>query len=199
VLLGLAGTAHAVEGAVTTSLISPSRHELLPTVGYQFGFGGAVGSPSGVKLAVDYAFRFHRLAWFDLQISNVFGFGPADGTCSADPLQRCYRGGWDFGVAAGVRWKLHPSPSVIVEVPLMAGVQVVYARDCGDTGAAVPVARPGVKAMYYVAPKLGLGGGIDVALGPAFHSAGSTICKSGGSYTSLYGAFSFSLGAEFLL
>ena len=173
----------------------PSRHELSVQVGYQAGFGGSLSSPSGLKITADYGFRFHRLAWFDLQLGNVFGVGSADGACSADPRSSCYRGGWDFNVSAGVRWKLKPTSSVAVEIPVLVGLSVLYQRDCGDNGAALPVLRPGVRAVYFLTPRVGLGAGVNLALGPAFHGGG---CGKT-SYTTLYGAFDFSLGAEFLL
>jgi len=180
---------------ISSGMTWPSRHELSVQVGYQAGFGGALASPSGLKVTADYGFRFHRLAWFDLQLGNVFGAGSADGVCSGDPRSTCYRGGWDFNVSAGVRVKLRPTPTVAVEIPVLVGVSVLYQRDCGDNGAALPVFRPGLRAVYFLTPRVGLGAGVNLAVGPAFHGGG---CGKS-SYTTLYGAFDFSLGAEFLL
>jgi len=75
--------------------VFPGKHELDAHLGYQAGFGGASQSqnPSGFKVTGEYAYRFHPLAWFDLQVSNVFGFGGAVGPCAGAAAVLCYRGG----------------------------------------------------------------------------------------------------------
>jgi hypothetical protein len=50
----------------------------------------------------------------------------------------------------------------------------------------------GVK--YFVTRSIGLGGGINFAVGPGFHQASDCL----NSYTDSYGAFDFQLGAEFI-
>src|SRR5438309_559241 len=85
--------------------IQPSRHEVSAHLGYTAGFGGEFGSPSGLKLTGNYAFKFHRIAWFDLELGNTFGFGGKDGPCVGAQSSSCYRGGWDFEIAAGTRLK----------------------------------------------------------------------------------------------
>jgi hypothetical protein len=184
--------------AVTRAAISESRHDLSAHLGYQAGFGMNFGSPSGIKLVADYSYRFHRLAWFNVELSNVFGFGGVDGRCVNSTDSLCYRGGWDFGVAAGVRLKFKTRVPLLVEVPLLLGVNVLYNRDCRDNGAAAPVVRPGVRATYFVTERIGLGAGMNFAFGPAFHSGGDAVCTTD-SKTGFYGAADFLLGAEFLL
>src|SRR6185369_8423728 len=85
--------------------IQPSRHEMSVQLGYATGFGGDFGSPSGLKITGDYAYKFHRIAWFDLQLGNTFGFGSKDGRCVGSTDSNCYRGGWDVEIAAGVKLK----------------------------------------------------------------------------------------------
>src|SRR5262245_46038007 len=78
--------------------VFPSKHELDAHLGYQAGFGGVFQNPSGFKLTGEYGYQFHPLAWFDLQVSNVFGFGSPVGPCSGAFGTQCYRGGWAFGL-----------------------------------------------------------------------------------------------------
>ncbi len=193
-----ASSARAEEAEVKRTFeIQPSRHELSVDLGYQAGFGGDFGSPSGMKITGDYAYRFHPIAWFDLQLSNTFGFGSKDGRCVNSVDSTCYRGGWDVGVAAGVRLKFKTRIPLLIEVPLLVGVDVLYNRNCGDNGAAV-VVRPGVRARYFLTPRIGLGAGINAAFGPGFHGSGNAVCTTN-SYTDFYGAFDFMVGAEFYL
>src|SRR5689334_15301248 len=70
--------------------LQPSRHELSAEIGYQAGFGGQLGSPSGLKITGDYAYKFHPIAWFDLQLGNTFGFGAKDGRCVNSFDSNCY-------------------------------------------------------------------------------------------------------------
>ena len=100
----VASVARADEAVEKRSFeIQPSRHELSVDLGYQAGYGGAYGNASGMKLTGDYAYKFHPIAWFDLQVGNVFGFGGKDGRCAGSFDSNCYRGGWDMSLAAGVR------------------------------------------------------------------------------------------------
>ena len=193
-----AGAARAEESEIKRPFeIQPSRHEMSVDLGYQAGFGGDFGSPSGLKITGDYAYRFHPIAWFDLQLSNTFGFGSKDGRCVNSLDANCYRGGWDLGIAAGVRLKFKTRVPLLIEVPLLVGVDVLYNRNCGDNGAAV-VVRPGVRARYFLTPRIGLGAGINAAFGPGFHNSGNAVCTTN-SYTDFYGAFDFMVGAEFYL
>lgn len=202
---GAASVARAEDAAATAQPttvskpfeVSMSRHEISAHVGYQAGFGGTFGSASGLKISGDYAYRFHRKVWFNLQVGNTFGFGASDGRCVNSFDSFCYRGGWDLSIAGGIRFKFQTRVPVIVEVPLLVGVDVLYNRNCGDNGAAV-VLRPGVRAKYFVTPRVGLGAAINFAFGPSFHGAGSTTCTAN-SYTGFYGAFDFMLGTEILL
>jgi hypothetical protein len=178
--------------------IHPSRHKMAAHVGYQAGFGGQFGSPSGLKLTIDYGYRFHRIAWFVLQVGNTFGFGDKDGPCVGATSSNCYRGGWDFGFAAGARLQFQTRVPVVIEVPILLGVQVLYNRNCGDNGAAFPVFKPGVRAKYFVHPRVGIGAGLNMAIGASHHGGGDWPCSSTG-YTDFYGAFDFSLGTEVIL
>lgn len=193
-----AARAEDAPGSVRKPLeISMSRHEIDAHIGYQAGFGGQLGSASGLKVSGDYAYRFHRRAWFNLQVGNTFGFGSRDGLCVGSVDSQCYRGGWDFSVAAGARLKFATRVPLLIEVPLLLGVEVLYNRNCGDNGAAV-VLRPGVRAKYFVTERIGLGAAINFAFGPSFHGGGAAVCTTN-SYTGFYGAFDFMLGTEILL
>src|SRR5262249_34533400 len=81
VALGAVAPAKADEAVQRSINIQPSRHELNVHLGYQAGFGGAFGSPSGLKLVADYAYKVQRFTWFNLQVGNTFGFGGHDGLC----------------------------------------------------------------------------------------------------------------------
>ena len=67
-------------------------------------------------------------------------------------------------------------------------------------GAVRALIARGCDAITIVPAFLGVGGAIDFAFGPNFHGAGAVLCGKGNdSYTDFYGAFTFSLGAEFIL
>jgi hypothetical protein len=178
----------------------PSKHALSTHMGWQAGFGGKYGSPSGFKLEADYAYRFHPMAWFNLRAANTFGVGGHEGLCAGSFTNYCYRGGWDFEISGGVELKF-PIKQIplVVEVPLLIGVDVLYNRDCGDNGAA-PVVRPGAGVKYFITQKIGLGAMFNFAFGPGIH--GSAAGCFGGrtdTYVDFYGAFDFLIGAEFIL
>ncbi len=174
----------------------PSKHEITANLGYQTGYGGTIANPSGFKLTADYAYQFHPIVWFDLQVNNVFGFGGAGGGCIATAATNCYySGGWGLELAGGVKLKFRTSIPLVVEVPLLIGATVLYNRECGDGGAAIAV-HPGAGLKYFVTNRIGLGIQVSTAVGPGFHS--TSKCH-GGSYTDFYGYFDFMAGAEFLL
>ncbi len=193
----------ALQGAARAEIqkdvpeVWPSKHELSAHLGYHLGFGGQVGDASGMKLMGEYAYRFQRVMWFDVQVNQVFGFGARDGACLQNPAALCYRGGWSTQFAAGIKLKFTTKIPLVIEVPLLLGVVGQYNRECGDNGAAIPVARVGAGLKYFIKPRIGLGAAVNFDAGPAFHD--STACKGGGRYTDFYGAFDFLLGAEFIL
>lgn len=176
--------------------VFPSKHELSAHMGFQAGFGAQLGSTSGLKLEADYAYKFHPFIWFDADIANDFGFGSADGTCAHSVLATCYRGGWALELMAGIKLKFATRIPLVIEAPALVGVEVLYNRDCGDDGAAVPVVKTGGGVMYFLTKKIGVGAKFDVAFGPSFH--GSSVCKQQ-SYTDFFGYFDFMVGAEFVL
>jgi hypothetical protein len=176
----------------------PGKHELSAHIGYQAGFGAQISDPSGLKLAAEYAYRFHRLVWFDLQLNNVFGFGARDGMCLGAANTLCYRGGWATEVGGGVKLKFTTPVPVVIEVPLLIAVNVLYNRECGDNGAAFPVGRVGAGVKYFITRKIGLGAVFNFDFGPMYHA--STPCRGlPGTYTDFYGSFDLLLGAEFIL
>lgn len=180
--------------------VFPTKQELSAHMGFQAGFGGKFGSTSGFKLDADYAYRFHPLIWFDANIANVFGFGSADGFCTNSVAgAACYRGGWALELMAGIKFKwMTPKIPLVIEAPALLGVEVLYNRDCGDNGAAVPVVKTGPGIKYFLTRRIGVGAKIDVAFGPGFHGAASPICQDK-SYTDFFGYFDFLVGAEFVL
>jgi hypothetical protein len=200
VVVSLAAVARAGEMQIQkpSPTVMPSRHELNVQLGYQAGFGGSLGSPSGVKLSVDYAYRFHPIAWFDVEVANVFGVGGGDGPCVGMLVDQCYRGGHDLQLNVGVKLKFQTRLPLTVEVPLMVGLSGLYGRNCGDNGVALPVTRGGARLKYWVTRRLAVGVGATLAFGPAYHERGSTVCAQG-TYTDYYGAFDIMGGAELLL
>ncbi len=178
----------------------PGKHELQPHLGYQVGFGGDVGNLSGFRLGAEYGYRFQQYVWFDLQLHNIFGFGGRDGRCRNNLLENCYRGGWGFEFDAGVKVKIPTNIPLVIEVPILIGVIATYNRDCQDNGAAVPAFKTGVGVRYFLTRRIGVGATANFAFGPNFHASGAAFCGKGDrSYTDFYGAFDFSLGAEFIL
>jgi hypothetical protein len=179
--------------------VYPSKHEISAHMGFQAGFAGKFGSTSGFKLDADYAYKFHPLIWFDANVANVFGFGSADGFCTHSVGgATCYRGGWALELMAGIKLKFTTKIPLVIEAPALVGVEVLYNRDCGDNGAAVPVIKTGGGVKYFLTKRIGVGAKIDVAFGPGFHEAGSPICQNT-SYTDFFGYFDFLVGAEFVL
>jgi hypothetical protein len=179
--------------------VFPSKHELDAHLGYQAGFGGVFQNPSGFKVTGEYGYRFHPLVWFDLQASNVFGFGGAVGPCANAGNVFCYRGGWAFGLAGGVKLKWTTKIPLVIETPILVGVDVLYLRDCGDNGAAAPLLRTGAGAKYFLTKHIGLGANFAFSFGPAFHGGSAVPSCQRGAYTDFYGSFEFNIGAEFIL
>jgi hypothetical protein len=177
----------------------PGKHELDAHLGYHAGFGGTYQNPSGMKLTAEYGYRFHPLVWFDVQLSNVFGFGSPIGPCANSFATQCYRGGWAFGLAAGVKLKWTTKIPLVIETPILAAVDVLYLRDCGDNGAAGPLLRTGVGAKYFLTKRIGLGANFAFSFGPGFHSGSNVATCQHNSYVDFYGAFEFNIGAEFIL
>ncbi len=199
VLLLLSGaTAHA-EIQKSGPEVFPSKHELDAHLGYQAGFGGVFQNPSGFKLTGEYAYQFHPLAWFDLQVSNVFGFGAPVGPCNGAPAVLCYRGGWAFGLAGGVKLKWTTKIPLVIETPILVGVDILYNRDCGDDGAAAPLLRTGAGAKYFLTKRIGLGVNFAFSFGPGFHTGSAVESCRRSSYVDFFGSFEFNIGAEFIL
>jgi hypothetical protein len=175
----------------------PSKHELSAHLGYHLSFGGQVGDPHGVTVNAEYAYRFHPLVWFDVQVAQLFGFGARDGACLKNTAALCYRGGWMTQLDAGVKLKFVTKVPLVVEVPILLGLNGLYNRECGDDGVAIPTLRTGAGVKYFLKPRIGIGANVNIEMGPAFHDA--TPCKGGGRYTDFYGGVDFTLGAEFIL
>src|SRR5262249_18498130 len=114
------------------------------------------------------------------------------------PGASCYRGGWALELMAGIKLKWVTPIPLVIEAPVLAGVNVLYNRDCGDNGAAVPVIKTGAGVKYFLTKRIGVGVKFNVAGGPGFHSAGSVVCQNT-SYTDFFGYFDFLIGAEFVL
>jgi hypothetical protein len=198
-LLGAVATTARAEVQQGVPEIFPSKNELSAHLGFQAGFGGKFGSTSGLKLEGDYAYKFHPFIWFNADIANVFGFGSADGFCTHSVAgATCYRGGWALELMAGIKLKFATRIPLVIEAPALVGVEVLYNRDCGDNGAAVPVLKTGGGAKYFLKKNIAVGAKFDVAFGPGFHGAGSIVCQNT-SYTDFFGYFDFLVGAEFVL
>jgi hypothetical protein len=176
----------------------PSKSELSAHFGFQLGFGGKLGDASGAKLTGEYAYRFQQYVWFDVQATQLFGFGARTDPCASSTgtsTSLCYRGGWSSGLDVGVKLKIPTKIPVVVEIPVLLGINGMYLRECGDDGVAVPTIRTGAGVKYFIKRWVGVGANIDFDLGPAFHQAGA--CHK--SYTDFYGTFDFNVGAEFIL
>jgi hypothetical protein len=198
IVLSIASGARAVEIQRSGPEEFPSKHELSAHLGGQAGFGGKLGTPSGFKLNGEYAYRFHEILWFDLQLSQLFGFG-AECQFPALPAY-CYRGGWAVELAGGVKIKLKTRIPLVVEIPILVGLDGIYNRACGDNGVAVPVVRAGGGVKYFLTQRIGVGLQTNFAFGPAFLGSGTNTspCQTN-SYVDFYGAWDFLIGAEFLL
>jgi hypothetical protein len=196
--IALTDASARADGQLSGSEAFPGRHALSLQLGYQAGFGEKLGDPSGFKLLVEYAYRFHPLVWFDLQLNQVFGAGAQNGFCRTGSDRLCYRGGSSTEFAGGVKVKfaIREAP-LIFEVPILAAVNVLYARECEDNGSAVPLLRVGAGLRYFLTSRIGIGGGFYTEVGPAFHA--STPCRAGGAFTDFFGAFELVTGAEFIL
>ena len=200
-VLLLAGVAHAGDPIQTRGQEAfPGNNELSAHLGYQAGFDARFTDSSGFKLFAEYAHRFTDLVWLDVQLNNTFGIDYGTRTCF-DRFGRPYAcggpgDGWDFQLAVGVKLKIKTPVPVVIEIPLVVGLDVLYNRPCGDTGVAAPVFKPGVGAKYFLTRRIGLGLGFNTGFGPAFHQ--SSNCDAN-SYTDFYGAFDVQIGAEFIL
>ena len=87
---------------------------------------------------------------------------------------------------------------LVVEVPLLMGIDALYGRDCNDTAVTIPVTRGGASVKYFITRRIGVGAGANLAFGSSFHQRGSATCSSI-AYSDFYGAFDFNVGAEFVL
>ncbi len=120
--------------------IFPSKNDLSAHLGFQAGFGGRYGSVSGLgQIEGDYAHRFHPFIWFNADIANVFGFGSADGLCANSVAGASCRGGLRLSSWPASSSSSRPASCSSSKRPALVGVEVLYNRDCGDNGAAVPV------------------------------------------------------------
>jgi hypothetical protein len=161
------------------------------------GFGGNIGNPSGIKLSVEYAHRTRLLdlMWLDFHLGNLFGFGAATGKCLGPNGEYCYGGGWALEAAAGVKFRFSAYRPLLIEVPALIGLEVLYARGCGDTGAAVPVFKPGSRIAYQFDDKNSIGVGFNFDLGAAYHAQSAQCFQA--AYNDFYGAFEISIGGNF--
>ena len=46
---------------------------------------------------------------------------------------------------------------LVIETPILVGVDILYLRDCGDNGAAAPLLRTGAGGKYFLTKRIGLG------------------------------------------
>ena len=187
------------QGPTSRSAGFPGNNEFSVHIGYQAGIAGTFANPSGFKLFAEYGHRFSDLVWLDVQANNVFGFGPSPGVCYdrfGNPFPCAagyYYGGSEFELAVGVKLKILTRSPLVVEIPILGALEIIYDRQCRDAGVS-PAVRMGGGVKYFVTRSIGLGGGINFAVGPGFHQAGD--CSA--SYTDSYGAFDFQMGAEFI-
>jgi hypothetical protein len=161
----------------------------------QAGFAGTIGNPSGIKLSVEYAHRLREWLWLDFHLGNLFGFGATNGRCLGPSGQYCYGGGWALSLAGGVKFRFTAYRPLVIEVPALIGLDVLYQRQCGDTGAAVPVFKPGSRIAYQINEKTSVGVGFNFDLAPAYHASSAACIQP--AYTDFYGAFEIAIGANF--
>jgi hypothetical protein len=206
IILILAAASPAFADGVQTSGAEafPGKNEISAHIGYQAGFAGRYANPSGFKLFAEYARALTDLVWLDVQFNPVFGFGGSGTYTCYDRFGNpyvcggaAYYGGWDLELAVGVKlkFKLGKIP-LVIEAPITLALEGLVNRSCGDNGVAAPVLRTGGGVKYFVTRAIGLGVGVNFALGPGFHA--DSPCGPNG-YTDFYGAFDFALGAEFIL
>ena len=177
----------------------PGKDELSAEMGLQASLGGT--TPGGLKLFFDYAHRLSNIVWLDFKVNPTFDTGYRGGTCFdrfGNPYVCGVDGlngnGYALDLLAGVKLKwLIARYRLLPYCNINGGVVPVFARPAGDNGAAV-VINTGGGVKYFVHPRVGLGGEMNVTLGPGFYGGPNNT-----SHNELYRAFNFAVGAEFIL
>jgi hypothetical protein len=174
-------------------------NELTAEMGLQASLGGT--TPGGFKLFFDYARRMSNLVWLDFKVNPTFDTGYRQGVCYdqfGDPYACGYSGlygnGYAIDLLAGAKFKwLVVRNKLMPYCNINGGVVPVFSRPNGDDGAAI-VVNTGGGLKYFVTPHVGLGGEINLTLGPGFYGGPNNT-----GHNELYRAFNFGVGAEFIL
>jgi hypothetical protein len=153
--------------------------------------GGAIGltdwTPGGFKMETEYGRRLNRHLWFDAQLNFVVG---DQGPRWNDYYDcRDYANGSDLELIAGVKFKF-PSRALVPYGKIGAGLAFSWCHSM-NIGTAL-VARGGGGLKYFVLPQLGIGGEMNLMLGPHFTRDWT------GDNVALFLALDIMVGVEFL-
>src|SRR5207245_2070504 len=178
------------------------KNEISAQLGFQASLGAT--TPAGIKVDFDYARRLTDLVWLDFKVNPIFGVGPNRAICvdRGGGLYDCGSGAYADGHAidflAGVKLKFPVArvPRLVPYAQAGLGVAAIFSRPTNDNGAGF-IFHTGGGLKYFVTPHVGLGGELNVTLGPAWYSETCPNCNN--AHTEFYRAVDFALGAEFVL
>jgi hypothetical protein len=176
-------------------------------IGTQLGFQGSLGAttPGGLKLFIDYSRQMGRYVWLNFKVNPIFAVGANRATCFdrvGNPYDCSTSAGLEgdghaIDLLAGVKLKFPLARIALVPYcNINAGVTPIFGRPRNDDGAAL-VLHTGGGLKYFVTPHVGLGGELNITLGPGFYSETCSGCGNG--HTELYRAIDLGVGAEFIL
>ena len=201
-LPALAQTQPPVEGTVSRRAAVDGKNEISTQLGFQGSLGAT--TPAGLKVELDYARKLTNLVWLDFKVNPIFGVGPNRAICvdnsgaTFDCGSGAYADGHAIDFLAGVKLKFPIArvPALVPYAQANVGVVAIFARPQNDDGAGF-IFRTGGGVKYFVTRHVGLGGELNVTLGPAWYSASCNACNN--AHTEFYRAIDFALGAEFVL
>ena len=178
------------------------KNEISAQLGFQASLGAT--TPAGVRVNFDYARQLTNLVWLDFKVAPTFGVGPNRTICADrgggfnDCGSGAYADGHAIDLLGGVKLKFPIArvPALVPYAQAGLGVAVVFSRPTNDNGAGL-VLHTGGGVKYFVTRHVGLGGELNVTLGPAWYSESCPNCNN--AHTEFYRAIDFVAGAEFVL
>jgi hypothetical protein len=192
----------ATSGEVTRRAAVEGKNELSAQLGFQGSLGAT--TPAGIRVNFDYSRQLTNLVWLNFKVMPTFGVGPNRRICqTADgALYDCGSGGEADGhtvdLVGGIKLKFPITrvPALVPYAQAGLGAAIIFNRPVHDDGAGF-ILHTGGGVKYFVTPHVGLGGELNVTLGPAWYSETCTNCNN--AHTEFYRAIDFALGAEFVL
>jgi hypothetical protein len=191
-----------VQGSVSRGAAVDGKNEISAQLGFQGSLGAT--TPAGVKVNFDYARRLTNLVWLDFKVNPIFGVGPNRAICGnpGNGFYDCGSGAYADGHAidfiAGVKLKFPVArvPALVPYAQAGIGAVAIFSRPQQDDGGGL-ILHTGGGLKYFVTRHVGLGGELNVTLGPAWYSASCNGCNN--AHTEFYRAIDFAVGAEFVL